>query len=107
MSITITRGTTDDKLHAVVAELERFQADHPASAIDAYRYGRYTVRVRIVSPAFQGMTRGDRVQLVWPYFDPLDEETLSDVSTLLLLTPDEKATSIASLEFDNPQPPVL
>ena len=51
-----------------------------------------SVRVRIIDPAFREMSRADRSDLVWNYFDALSEEVQSDISMLVLLTPSESET---------------
>jgi hypothetical protein len=107
MAIKITRGTSDPGLDQFIAALEKFQADHPDADISVYRYGKYLVRVRIVDPGFAGQSRSQRHRLAWPYFESLPEETLSDLSSLLLLTPDEVSKSFANSEFDDPIPAVL
>lgn len=107
MAVTITRGTTDPKLDEFVSALEKFQADHPSAEIGLYRHGKYSVRVRIVDPSFAGESKPQRHRVAWPYLVGLPEETLSDLSTLLLVTPDEKAFSFASMDFDDPLPSLL
>lgn len=104
MPVTIARGTTDPRLDEFVAALEKFQADYPDAEISLYRHGRYSVRVRIVAPAFAGRSKTERHRLAWPYVVGLPEETLSDLSSFLLLAPDEKASSFANFEFDDPLP---
>jgi hypothetical protein len=38
----------------------------------------------------------------WQYLGELPEEVQSDISTVLLLTPDETKKSFANFEFDDP-----
>ena len=83
------------------------KADHPSAEIGLYRHGKYSVRVRIVDPSFAGESKPQRHRVAWPYLVGLPEETLSDLSTLLLVTPDEKAFSFASMDFDDPLPSLL
>ena len=104
MAVTIARGAADSQLDEFVSALEKFQADHPNAEISLYRHGRYSVRVRIVDPGFAGESKTQRHRVAWPYLLGLPEETLSDLSSLLLLTPDEKGTSFANFEFDDPLP---
>lgn len=106
MPVTVPRGPqpdADDGLRQVVGALDRFDADHGPSSVEVYRHGRYVIRVRVVGEVFRGRSLADRHQLVWQYLNDLPEETLSDVSVLLLLTPDERGT-FASVEFDDPVP---
>ena len=107
MAVKITRGTSDPKLAEFVGALENYQNDHPQAEIDLYRHGKYSVRVRIADPGFAGLNKSQRHRLAWPYVTAIPEETLSDLSSFLLLTPDEKSNSFASFEFDDPIPAVL
>jgi hypothetical protein len=58
--------------------------------------------VRILDPDFKGMDKAERHDAIWDRFNDLDEEIQSDVSLLLLLTPEEARTSFANMEFDHP-----
>jgi hypothetical protein len=50
------------------------------------------------------LSKPQRSQRAWQYLDTLTEDVQSDISTVLLLTPDETALSFANLEFDEPIP---
>jgi stress-induced morphogen len=107
MAVNIPRGPRpdqDDIFQAIIGALERYEADHPGAVVEAYRHGRYSVHLRVVDERFANMSRIERHQLVWPYLDALPEEVLNDVGTLILLAPEEKETSLASLDFDDPVP---
>src|SRR5689334_13282068 len=107
MSVNITRGGLDRGLEQFVSALEKFQSDHPNADISLYRHGKYSVRIRIVDQEFAGKSKSQRHRDAWPYLAEMSEDTLSDLSTLVLLTPDEKPNSIASLEFDDPVPAAI
>ena len=66
-----------------------------------------SIRVRIIDPDFAGVGLAERHDAVWKLSDPLPEEVLSHLSGLLLLTPAEKKTSFANVEFDHPIPSEL
>jgi hypothetical protein len=104
MAITIPRGNSDAILDQIIAVLHSYEADHPGSQIDIYRQNPVSVRVRIIDPDFAGRNKVERSKLVWKYLDVLPEETQSDISTLLLLVPDETKLSFANFEFDDPIP---
>ena len=87
--------------------LRAYEADHPRSAIDLYRQNPVSVRVRIVNPDFAGKRKGDRNRIVWTYLDELSDDMQSDISTLILLTPEETKMSFANFEFDDPVPSTL
>jgi hypothetical protein len=42
--------------------------------------------------------------MAWKYLGQLPEDVQSDISTLLLLAPEETKTSFANIEFDDPVP---
>lgn len=110
MAVNVPRGPKpedDDELRAIVAVLQKYLDRHPGSVVETYRHGRYLVRIRIINPGFKGTTKSERHRSVWSYLEELPEEVLSDVSTLILVTPDELAKSFASMEFDDPIPAVL
>ena len=70
--------------------------------IDLYRQNPVSVRVRIIDPGFASRGKVDRSKEVWKYLDSLPDEVQSDLSALILLTPEETRTSIANFEFDDP-----
>lgn len=107
MAIRISRGESDDILDRIKHVLQNYEHDHPEAEIELYRQNPVSVRVRIIDPSFAGMTRTQRSQLVWRYLDPLSEEEQSDISMLLLLTPQERTASFANVEFDDPVPSIL
>lgn len=107
MPVTVPRGPkpeTDDGLQQIIQALDRYAADHSPSAIDIYRHGQYVIRVRVINETFRGQAITNRHHTVWGYLKDLPEEVLSDLSVLLLLTPEEKEESYASHEFDDPLP---
>ena len=99
MSVRVPRGKSDAAVKKIARKLESYQTDHPEAEIEVYRYSPASVRVRVVDPAFHPMSRSDRSKYVWPLLRQLPEETLSEVSMVLLISPDEKASSPVSQEF--------
>lgn len=104
MAIRIPRGSSDMILACLIDVLRTYEADHPQAQIDLYRQNAVSVRVRIIDPAFAGLSRVERSRKVWRYLDALPDETQADLSTLLLLTPDETKGSFANFEFEDPVP---
>lgn len=104
MSITIPRGKTDEVLERIKNVLAVYENDHPRSRIDLYRQSPASIRVRIIDPDFEGMGRSVRNDLVWDILDRLPEDDQSDVSMLVLLTPEETSRSLANFEFEDPVP---
>jgi stress-induced morphogen len=104
MAIQIPRGSSDPIIERIIEALRSYEADHPSSQIDLYRQNSVSVRVRIIDPDFAGRNKVERSQMVWKYLDRLPEETQSDISTLVLLVPEETRMSFANLEFEDPIP---
>ena len=82
--------------------MEEYAAAHPNAQIEVKRQNSVSVRIRIIDPEFASKSRADREEEVWPALKDLPEETLSEVTVLLLLTEEEAEKSFASLDFDNP-----
>jgi stress-induced morphogen len=90
-----------DKGLAEVAEaLRHFDQEHPGTHIILYRYNPVSIRIRIVSNKFKGMSKSDRHDYALNYLQGLTEETYADLSLLLCLAPGER--SMMDLEFENP-----
>ena len=104
MAIEVPRGPTDAGIGQMIQALHAYEVDHSASRIDLYRQNRCSVRIRIIDPDFAGLDRIGRHADVWRYLDVLPDDTVADVSTLILLTPDETARSFANMEFEDPVP---
>jgi stress-induced morphogen len=106
MAINI-RGHSDAIIDKIVEALAPYEIDHPHAAIELYRQNPVSVRIRIVDPEFSGKSKPQRSQDAWAYLEHLPEAVQSDISTVLLLTPDETKTSFANFEFDDPIPSKL
>jgi len=107
MAIGIPRGTTDEVIDSIRAALSEYLESHPCAKIDLYRQNRVSVRIRIVDPDFSGRAKPQRSDEVWRRLERLPEEVQNDISTLLLLAPEETSMSFANFEFDNPVPSTL
>ena len=103
MPITV-RGKSDNILDQVLAPLGKYEGQHPAAQIEAYRQNSVSLRVRVVDPDFAGISRADRHEIIWRFLEELPEEVQSQMSLLILLTPEETGKSLANLEFDHPIP---
>ena len=102
-----TRPKSDEVLDVIAGALAIYQVDHPRADVKLYRQNSMSVRLRIIDPDFRGTNRAERSQTVWKYFDILPDEAVADISTVLLLTPDETKNSFANMEFDEPIPSKL
>lgn len=81
---------------------------------DAYRYNSASIRVRVIDPSFEGMSREQRDTLVEEQLDKLPPEIQRDIVNLLTLAPSELSSNAKSLrvlmlnsEFEDPSPSVL
>ena len=102
------RGQSDESVAQILDALDEYERQHPAAAIELYRYNGGSVRVRIIDPSFDGIDPVDRDNRLWKLLDAkLPEDVVSDISFLILLTPEETATSLANLEFEHPSPSLL
>jgi hypothetical protein len=107
MSISIPRGGPDEVIERMIEALRAYEADHPSARIDLYRQNPVSVRVRIIDPAFAGRNKVERNKEAWKYLDTLPDEVQSDLSTLILLAPEETEMSFANFEFEDPIPSSL
>ena len=107
MAITIPRGQSDQVIEQIVDVLRAYETDHPRAQIHLYRQNAVSVRVRIVDPDYVGLGKPHRSEQAWRYLGKLPEEVQGDISTVLLLTPDETKKSFANFEFDDPVPSKL
>ena len=80
----------------------RYVAQHRKAKVKAYRYNSASIRVRIINPDFAGQTIPERENAVWSILDTLPEDVRSEITVLLLVTPEESKTSLMSMEFDHP-----
>lgn len=102
MSIHILRGSSDAALEQVINALRCYQAEHPQAEIAVYRQNSVSIRVRIIDEYYRGKSRSQRIDIAWPYLESLPEEMLGDITTVLLLTPEETRDSFANVEFEEP-----
>ena len=107
MAINIPRGKSDETIERIIEALRVYEVDHPDAQIDIYRQNSVSVRVRIIDPIFAGKTKVERSKKVWQYLNSLPDDVQSDLSTLILLTPEETKMSFANFEFDDPIPSSL
>ncbi len=107
MTIKLRVKRPDPVLRQIIDALREYDKVHPQAEIEVYRQNSVSVRIRILSSDFAGRSRAQREEEVWAGLDTLPEETLAEISLLLLLTQDEAKNSFASVEFDDPIPSKL
>jgi hypothetical protein len=94
----------DDSVRHILHVLGEYEAIHPMAEIEVYRQNSASIRIRIIDPDFQRFDRVDRDAQVWGILTKLPADIQSEISLLVLLTPEEKQTSFSSIEFDDPIP---
>jgi stress-induced morphogen len=94
------RGTADPVTERIRDALKTYTDAHPAADAVVYRLSPVSVRARVIDPDFGGKSRSERHKTVWPLLYALDEDTLGDLTMLLLLTPTEAADSPANRDFE-------
>jgi hypothetical protein len=107
MTIKVRDKRLDRVLREIADALKKYDQVHPTARIEVYRQNSVSVRIRILDAAFSGRDRAQREDEVWAILNGLPEETVAEISLLLLLTPDEARRSFASSEFDHPIPSKL
>ena len=100
-------GKMDSILKRINTELARYEREHAQSRTSLYRQNSVSVRIRIIDPSFEGLTRAERSKRVWEYLHRLPQDAQSDITVLLLLTPNEVQTSFGNLDFERPVPSAI
>lgn len=82
--------------------------------VDSYRYNSASIRVRVIDPRFEGLSREKRDAMVEQHLDALPPETQRDIVTLFTFAPSELERTPATFreyilnsEFDDPSPSML
>jgi hypothetical protein len=94
----------DAAIKAFYDSLEPYKREHSQAKVDVYRQNSGSVRIRVVDPDFRGISVTDRDQNLWPLVESLPDDVFSQLSLLLLLTPEEATDSFINREFENPLP---
>ncbi len=94
------KGAADAVTEAIAGALQTYTKAHSAAKGVVYRYSPVSVRARIIDTDFHGKSRSERHKIVWPLVYALDEDTLGELTMLLLITPDELETSLANQDFE-------
>lgn len=98
----VARNAKTDETKAIEELLRPHFGD-----VEAYRFNSASIRVRVIDERFRDLSKPDREARVAPLLRQLREELEADITLLLLLAPDELASSLMNLEFENPRPSSL
>ena len=96
------QNLSDPILKTIYDGLESYAAVHPRAGIDINRQNSVAVRLRIIDPDFRGKDLVDRDSEIWDILGTLPEIVQSQITLLLLLTPQEAKKSFANVEFEHP-----
>lgn len=98
----------DSQVQQVLDVLAEYERDHPDALIEARRTGYDFIHVRIIDPNFERIERSKlRKDTIWPlFYEKLPDEIISDITRVILVTPEEAPHNGSSIEFDDPLPPL-
>ncbi len=103
--MTVNTDTESDHiLKQIKGALKDYELRHPQAQVDLYRQNQVSVRIRVIDPDFASHCRSERHEIIWTYLQHLPEDVSGDISMIVLITPDERMTSFANLEFEDPLP---
>ncbi len=94
----------DPDVIAILDVLVPYRQSHPRAEIASYRQNSGSIRIRIIDPDFRGLDKALRHDQIWKILSELPEDTQTQITVLLLLTPEETKKSIANMDFENPIP---
>ena len=111
MSATTNAGSEWEHLKSDTSrQVEEHLGKH-FERVDAYRYNSASLRVRIVDPSFEGLSREERDDRVEKFLAELPAEIQADIINLVLLYPGEPEKSFRAFlfdqEFEHPTPSML
>jgi hypothetical protein len=111
--MTTTTPAWEAKRTSETRSVEMLLREH-FERVDAYRYNSASIRVRVIDPRFENLSREKRDAMVEPYLDKLPPETQQDIVTLFTFAPSELSHTPATFrefllnsEFDEPSPSML
>jgi len=90
----------------ITREIERIKQEFRTRGfnnVEAYRYNMASIRLRVISKRFAGMSRMRRCDIANKIIDILPEEIQHDIIFVALLTPAEAKYSPISYEFEEPE----
>ncbi|CAN5881261.1 hypothetical protein BH23PLA1_BH23PLA1_20740 [soil metagenome] len=82
----------------------QYKSKHPDADIDVYRRNQVSIRIRIIDPDFQELDSIERDESIWKILRNLPDNVRSNITLLVLLTPDETDRSFVNADFENPKP---
>ena len=100
--VPVTRFQDWEVLRDADSELvERMLCGAGFSQVAAYRYNPASLRVRVIDPRFEGLSRAQRADMLEPAIKTLPEQLQVDIVRCWLFTPAEAPTSPEAWEFES------
>jgi stress-induced morphogen len=99
-----SNNSEDTQVQQIRGVLSQYEREHPSAQIDVRRQNAVSIRIRIIDPDFSGLDRVDREPAVWSVLKRLPDDVFTNITMLLLLSPDETEGSLANQEFEDPIP---
>ncbi len=99
-----SRQTAEAEIADLLKAYEQLQPD---AKTKSYRYSSGSIRIRIIDPRFDGLSRIERNDDFWEYMQELSDESHSQISMIVLVAPAEVESSPANYEFEHPSPSTL
>lgn len=100
------RKNPDSQVQQVLNVLIEYERAHPNALIEARRGNYDFILIRIIDPDLNLMARSEREDTIWLLLDKLPGKIISNIGSLVLVTPEEAPYSGSSIEFDHPLPPL-
>ena len=97
-------ATNGKVLNQQTRQVEDFLRNRGFTEVECYQPEGYDLllRLRVTDGRFKGKGRVERAALVEKELDDLPEDLQAAITTLVLVTQEERTTSPVSMEFDNP-----
>ena len=97
----------DPLVQQVLDVLGQYERNHPEALIEARRGNYDFIYIRIIDPDFEGIARKkSRKNRIWPLLYQLPDEIVSNIGSLVLVTPEEAPHNGSSINFDHPLTPL-
>src|SRR4051794_20501301 len=92
----------DADVQDVIHRIQPYQKVHRRAKVSVYRQNPASIRIRIIDPDFKGLDRVQRDDILWKVVEEMPWDLRSQITMILLLTPDELEQSMANYNFEHP-----
>lgn len=95
-----TKGCVDAQVIRLIGTLGRC-VECRAGVTATLVVNCYGIHLRVVDPGYVRLSRSERYRTLWPCLAELPKDCLSRILLVVLLAPDEVATSASNREFES------